>query len=337
MHKFYSKERKLGFKDVLIVPQNSELNSRSQVNLIRKFKFKYGQEWEGVPIMVANMDTTGTLEMATVLSKYKILTCLHKFYSSTDIISYLKTNPEISNYIAVSTGTSEKDINKVHQVMKECSDIKWICLDIANGYSSHFTNTINLLRKSFPDKIIIAGNVVTPERTKQVLDAGADLVKLGIGPGEACVTRVKTGIGYPQLSVCLENSSQSLGCVFPTSISDGGCKNPCDVAKALGAGVDMVMIGGMFAGHDESGGELFEEDGKKYKLFYGMSSDTAMKKHYGEVADYRTSEGKTIKKEYKGPVENRVKDILGGLRSACTYVGAKDIEDFSSRVNFVMV
>lgn len=335
MHKFYSKERKLGFKDVLIVPQNSELNSRSQVNLIRKFTFKYGQEWEGVPIMVANMDSTGTLEMAKTLSKYKILTCLHKFYSSTDIISYLKTNPEISNYIAVSTGTSEKDIKKIHQVMKECSDIKWICLDIANGYSSHFTNTINLLRKSFPDKIIIAGNVVTPQRTKQVLNAGADLVKLGIGPGEACVTRVKTGIGYPQLSVCLENSSQSLGVEYPTSISDGGCKNPCDVAKALGTGVDMVMIGGMFAGHDESGGDLFEEDGKKYKLFYGMSSDTAMKKYYGEVADYRTSEGKTIKKEYKGPVENTVKDILGGLRSACTYVGAKNIEDFGSRVKFV--
>ena len=337
MHKFYSKERKLGFKDVLIVPQNSELNSRSQVNLIRKFKFKYGQEWEGVPIMVANMDTTGTLEMATVLSKYKILTCLHKFYSSTDIISYLKTNPEISNYIAVSTGTSEKDINKVHQVMKECSDIKWICLDIANGYSSHFTNTINLLRKSFPDKIIIAGNVVTPERTKQVLDAGADLVKLGIGPGEACITRIKTGIGYPQLSVCLENSSEVLCYDFPTSISDGGCKNPCDVAKALGAGVDMVMIGGMFAGHDESGGELFEENNKKYKLFYGMSSDKAMKKYYGEVANYRTSEGKIIKKEYKGPVENTVKDILGGLRSACTYVGAKNIEDFSKLVKFVLV
>jgi GMP reductase len=287
--------------------------------------------------MVANMDTTGTLEMAFSLSNHKVLTCLHKFYTVSHIINFVEKNPQVAKYIAVSTGTSKTDIHKVHQVMEKCSDIKWICLDIANGYSSHFTDTISSLRQSFPDKIIIAGNVVTPERTKQVLDAGADLVKLGIGPGEACVTRVKTGIGYPQLSVCLENSSEALGYVFPTSISDGGCKNPCDVAKALGAGADMVMIGGMFAGHDESGGDMFEENGKKYKLFYGMSSDTAMKKHYGKVADYRTSEGKTIKKEYKGPVENTVKDILGGLRSACTYVGAKNIEDFSSRVNFVMV
>lgn len=337
MYKFISNEKKFTFNDVLIVPQSSYLSSRSQVNLDVNFHFKHGQKWTGKPLMVSNMDTTGTLEMAIKLSEYKILTCLHKFYSVDDIISCIKTNPEITNYIAITTGTNDSDIEKLEQIMLLNNDIKWICLDIANGYTDMFINTIKKLRKLFPDKIIIAGNVVTPEKTLEILHAGADLVKEGIGSGEACETRIKTGVGYPQLSVCLENNKHVLELDHPCLISDGGCRTPSDISKALAAGSDMVMVGGMFSGHDESGGSIFEENGKKYKLFYGMSSDTAMKKHYGKVASYRTSEGKTIQVPYKGPVEKTVLDILGGLRSACTYVGAKNISEFHQKTKFVML
>lgn len=335
--KFHSLDKKLYFKDVFIVPQSSEFTSRSQINLISKYKFKYGQEWEGIPLIVANMDTTGTFEMAQSLSKYKILTVLHKHYHTTEIISWADKHPECLEYISLSTGTSDHDLHKINKVLEKVPEIKWICLDIANGYCSHFLNIIKKLRQLYPNKIIIAGNVVTPERTKLVLESGADLVKEGIGSGGVCITRNKTGIGYPQLSVCLENNKRALNVNYPCIISDGGCREPSDIAKAITSGADFVMLGGMFSGHDESGGELFEENGKKFKLFYGMSSDTAMKKHHGGVADYRASEGKTIKVEYKGPVENTVKDILGGLRSTCTYTNSKNLIELEKNAKFILV
>lgn len=337
MNKFTSFERKLFFKDVLIVPESNHMNSRNQVNLIHKYKFKYGQEWEGIPLIVANMDTTGTFEMAQKLSQYKVLTCLHKHYSIDELVSWGKNNLESLEYVSISTGTRENDIEKLTEILKNLPKIKWICLDVANGYNYTFLDKIKLLRTMFPDKIIMAGNIVTPEQTIRALDAGADLVKLGIGGGSVCITRQKTGIGYPQLSVCLENNRHVIHHNYPCSISDGGCRTPSDIVKALAAGVDFVMIGGMFSGHDESGGDLFEENGKKYKLFYGMSSDTAMKKHYGSVSDYRTSEGRTIKVEYKGPVENTIKDILGGIRSACTYIGSKNLSDIYNHSRFILI
>lgn len=337
MNKFLSHYKKLYFKDVLIVPQNSSFTSRSQINLVSKYKFKFGQEWEGIPLMVANMDTTGTFEIAQVCSQYKILTVLHKHYHVDEIISWAKNNHKCLEYVSLSTGTSKNDINKVEMVMKKIPQIKWICLDIANGYCPHFIETIKKLRKDFPNKIIMAGNVVTPDRTLEIINAGADLVKMGIGGGSVCVTRNKTGIGYPQLSVCLENNKKDIGISSPCIISDGGCKEPSDIAKAISAGADFVMLGGMFAGHDESGGDTFEENGKKYKLFYGMSSDTAMKKHHGGVAEYRASEGKTIKVESKGSVENTIRDILGGLRSTCTYTNSKNLVELENNAKFILV
>ena len=337
MNKFLSKTKKLYFKDVLIVPKNTRFTSRRQINLVSKYKFKCGQEWEGIPLMVANMDTTGTFEIAKVCSQYKILTVLHKHYHADEIIYWAEKNPECLEYISLSTGTSQKDISKIEMIIKKIPQIKWICLDIANGYCPHFIDTIKSLRKLFPNKIIMAGNVVTPERTMEILSAGADLVKEGIGGGSVCVTRNKTGIGYPQLSVCLENNKTEIGVDYSCIISDGGCKEPSDIAKAISGGADFVMLGGMFAGHDESGGETFEENGKKYKLFYGMSSDTAMKKHHGGVADYRASEGKTIKVESKGAVENTIKDILGGLRSTCTYTNSKDLIALEQNAKFILV
>ncbi|HEX9827508.1 MAG TPA: GMP reductase, partial [Flavobacteriaceae bacterium] len=214
--------------------------------------------------------------------------------------------------------------------------LKFICIDVANGYSEHFVEFVKQTRDQYPDKVIIAGNVVTGEMVEELLLSGADIVKVGIGPGSVCTTRVKTGVGYPQLSAIIECADAAHG-LGGQIISDGGCTIPGDVAKAFGAGADFVMLGGMLAGHDESGGELIERDGKPYKKFYGMSSQTAMEKHVGGVAEYRASEGKTVEVPYKGDVETTVQDILGGLRSTCTYVGAQRLKELTKRTTFIRV
>ena len=214
--------------------------------------------------------------------------------------------------------------------------LKFICIDVANGYSEHFVNFLKQTRKQFPDKVIIAGNVVTGEMVEELLLAGADIIKVGIGPGSVCTTRIKTGVGYPQLSAIIECADAAHG-LGGHIISDGGCTTPGDVAKAFGAGSDFVMLGGMLAGHTESGGELLEINGKKFKQFYGMSSATAMNKHVGGVAEYRASEGKAVKLPFKGNVADTVLDILGGLRSSCTYVGASRLKELTKRTTFIRV
>ncbi len=329
---------KLGFKDVMFRPKRSTLKSRSQVSLERTFKLKHtDSEWSGIPIMAANMDTVGTFEMAKVLSSQKVFTAIHKHYSYEEWNQFL-TNADdgIENFIAVSTGTSLDDFAKLTTIINEHPKLKFICIDVANGYSEHFVEFVKKTREMFVDKIIIAGNVVTGEMVEELILAGADIIKVGIGPGSVCTTRIKTGVGYPQLSAIIEcaDAAHGLGGLI---ISDGGCSMPGDVAKAFGAGADFVMLGGMLAGHDESGGETIEKDGRKFKQFYGMSSATAMKKHAGGVAEYRASEGKTVEVPYKGSVENTLQDILGGVRSTCTYVGAQKLKELSKRTTFIRV
>lgn len=329
---------KLGFKDVMFRPKRSTLSSRSQVNLERTFKMMHSDyEWKGIPVMAANMDTVGTFEMALALHGKNMFTAIHKHYTPAEWKDFMKKAPEgIAEHIALSTGTSAKDLEKISIIIKENPALKFVCIDVANGYSEHFVAFVKQTRKKFPDKVIMAGNVVTGEMVEELLLAGADIIKVGIGPGSVCTTRVKTGVGYPQLSAIIgcADAAHGLGGLI---ISDGGCSTPGDVAKAFGAGADFVMLGGMLAGHDESGGELIEKEGKKYRLFYGMSSATAMKKHAGGVADYRASEGKTVQVPYRGPVENTVLDILGGIRSTCTYVGASKLKELSKRTTFIRV
>lgn len=331
-------ELKLGFKDVMIRPKRSTLKSRSQVSLERNFTFRNSQkEWTGVPIIAANMDTVGTFEMAEALSKHQIITAIHKHYTIEEWSSFLKNQPDsIYNYIALSTGIGKEDETKIQQIVEAHPKINFLCIDVANGYSEHFVGFVRKMRKIFPDKTIIAGNVVTGEMVEELILSGADIVKVGIGPGSVCTTRIKTGVGYPQLSAIIECADAAHG-LGGHIISDGGCKIPGDVAKAFGAGADFVMLGGMFAGHDESGGEIVEENGEKFRLFYGMSSQTAMDKHSGGVAEYRSSEGKTVKVPYKGAVAVTVKDILGGVRSTCTYVGASQLRELSKRTTFIRV
>lgn len=329
-------EIKLTFDDVLIRPKRSTLVSRSEVDLTRPFKFKHtNKTWSGVPIFSANMDTTGTFNTAKALEKFGIITAIHKFYSIEDWKSNLEhLDPK---YLTVTVGTSDEEFQKAKEIFAINDDIDFLCLDVANGYREDFLQAIYKFRNEFPEKIIIAGNIATREMTEAIILAGADIVKVGIGPGSVCTTRKVAGVGYPQLSAISECADAAHG-LGGHVISDGGCKFPGDVSKAFGAGADFVMLGGMFAGHEESGGDLVtESNGKKYKDFYGMSSELAQQRYYGDVAKHRASEGKKVRLEYKGNIENTVQSILGGMRSACSYVGAKTLKDLPKCTTFIRV
>ena len=334
---------KLDFNDVLIRPKRSKMSSRSQVNIERTFHFpNSNQTWTGVPIIAANMDTVGTYDVYKALSKHHIITALHKFYTLDDYIemsslSYGGLNRE---YFMVSTGINDKDYDRLRQILDNV-DVKFICIDVANGYMERLCAFCSKVRNEYPDKILVAGNVVTREITEDlILRGGVDIVKVGIGPGSACITRTQTGVGMPQLSAIMECSDAAHG-VNGYIIGDGGVTCPGDMAKGFCGGADFIMMGGQFAGHDENPGDIVEElvNGvkKKYKLFYGMSSDTAMKKHYGKMDKYRSSEGRTVKLNYKGPIENTVLNYLGGIRSTCTYINAKNIKNMSKCCTFVRV
>ncbi|XP_056638866.1 GMP reductase 1-like isoform X1 [Diorhabda sublineata] len=328
-------EIKLDFKDVLLRPKRSTIKSRNDVNLYKKITFRNSKKiYHGVPVMASNMDTVGTFNMARALSKNGLFTCIHKYYSVDEWKQFAKENPECLKNVAVSAGMSADDFKRLSDILEVVPDVSFICLDVANGYSQHFVEFVSTVRTTFPSHTIIAGNVVTGEMVEELILSGADIIKVGIGPGSVCTTRMKTGVGYPQLSAVIECADAAHG-LEGHIISDGGCTCPGDVAKAFGAGADFVMAGGMFAGHDECDGEVIEKDGKKFKLFYGMSSSTAMEKHAGGVAEYRASEGKTVQVPYKGEVRNTVLDILGGLRSACTYTGSLKLIELPRRSTFV--
>jgi GMP reductase len=351
---------KLDFKDVLIRPKRSTLSSRKEVDLNRTFKFKHsGWEWTGVPIMAANMDGVGTIEMAVSLHTHGMFTCLTKNISIENFQTLIEDTNRASSF-AVSTGTSDSDWSRLQQILNVYPELKFICIDVANGYSDKFGDFVEKVRNTYPSKTIIAGNVVTADMTQELILRGADIVKVGIGPGSVCTTRIQTGVGYPQLSAIIECADAAHG-LGGHIIADGGCTCPGDVAKAFGAGADFVMLGGMLAGHDEGGGEIVKKyystgqqfiagedrsgipdyqpfiESKEFVKFYGMSSETAMNKHHGGVANYRSSEGRTVEVPYRGPVNNTILDLLGGLRSTCTYVGANTLKNLSKCTTFIRV
>lgn len=328
---------KLDFKDVLLRPKRSTLKSRADVDLVRNITFRNSkQTCSGIPVIAANMDTVGTFQMAKELAKHKCFTAIHKHYTIEDWVDFGNNNKDVLGFVAASAGTSESDWDKLQKILGQFPEIKFICLDVANGYSEVFVECVRKVRKNFPDHTILAGNVVTGEMVEELILSGADIIKVGIGPGSVCTTRKKAGVGYPQLSAVLECADAAHG-LAGHIISDGGCTCPGDIAKAFGAGADFVMMGGMLAGHDQSGGEVIERNGKKFKQFYGMSSATAMQKYSGGVAEYRASEGKSVEIPYKGDVNNTILDILGGLRSACTYTGAGKLKELPKRTTFIRV
>jgi GMP reductase len=333
---------KLDFSDVLFRPKRSTLSSRSEVSLLRTFNFKYSkQTWTGIPIISSNMDTISSIDMFKALSRHKCLTCFHKYIDIIEVVNAVKDGFD-SNYFILSTGISDKDFdvlnNNVSVLKSQNINLKFICIDVANGYMFKLLDFCKKVRKQYPDITLIAGNVVTREIVEELIISGCvDIIKVGIGSGAVCTTRLQTGVGLPQFSAVLECSDAAHG-LNGMIVSDGGICHPGDVSKAIGGGADFVMIGSMLAGHDESPGELIEkEDGKKFKLFYGMSSETAMNKHHGGVAKYRSSEGKSVEVQYKGSVESTIQNILGGMRSTCTYIGASKLKDISKCATFVRV
>jgi len=327
---------KLDFSDVLIRPKRSVLKTRADVTLDREIIFRHtGQKWQGVPIIAANMDHTGTFEMASALSEHGLMTALGKFYTLDDWKGFIKKKSDTLPHSFVSIGISEAEFKKLGEIMR-LAPIPFICLDVANGYTERFVDFLEELRETYPETVIMAGNVVTGEMVEELILSGADIVKIGIGPGSVCTTREKTGVGYPQLSAIIECADAAHG-LGGHVCADGGCTTPGDVAKAFAAGADFVMLGGMLAGHDECSGEIIEENAQKYKRFYGMSSAEAMEAHHGEVADYRASEGRSVNVPYRGSVKNTILDILGGIRSTCTYVGAHRLKELSKRTTFIRV
>lgn len=323
---------KLDFDDVLIRPKRSTLQSRRDVELQRTYKFKHsGKPWIGIPIMASNMSTIGTFETAEIFSAHKMPTVLHKFYSVDDWKDRFSTK-EIKmdlvikyRYYIPSIGANPADLEYFVRLNKARFSTKYVCIDVANGYGEYFVDFVSRVRDLYPETTIIAGNVVTGEMTEQLLLSGADVVKVGIGSGSVCTTRLMTGVGYPQLTAIMECADAAHG-LNGLIVADGGCRTPGDIAKAFGAGADFVMLGGMLAGHDETSTE-----------FYGMSSKTAQTKYYGGQKEYRASEGKTVQVKSKGPIEETIQNILGGLRSTCTYVGAPSLKQLSKCTTFIRV
>lgn len=329
-------ELKLDYTDVLFRPKRSTLSSRKDVDLNRTYKFKYSNnEWSGIPIMAANMDGVGELGVAEKMSEFNMITCLTKQHDIKKLKQYKKIKSIYKN-IALSVGIKKEDFDNLDKLMKEFNFIKFICIDVANGYSERFSKFIKSVRDKYPTKTIIAGNVVTADMTQELVLNGADIVKVGIGPGSVCTTRIQTGVGYPQLSAVMEcaDAAHGLGAHI---IADGGCTCPGDVAKGFGGGADFVMLGGMLAGHDEGRGKVVKSNGNKFIEFYGSSSLEANKKHYGGLSDYRSSEGRIVRVKYRGKIKDTISNILGGIRSSCTYVGAPSLKQLSKCTTFVRV
>ena len=368
-------EIKLDYNNVLIRPKRSTLGSRKIVDLARGFTFvnykgpmlknDEDKHYRGIPIMASNMDGVGTFEMADTLAREQLMTCLVKTYEVMELVNYFDGIENDDNfrteYVAMSIGITERDDEKFRNVYEQVdSKLKYVCIDVANGYSERFVQFVRDFRKHYPEIVIIAGNVVTGEMTEELILSGADIVKVGIGPGSVCTTRIQTGVGYPQLSAVIECADAAHG-LGGHIIADGGCTCPGDVAKAFAGGADFVMLGGMLAGHDEGGGEVITKDfitsevtgpahrtllhsggptdrmikQERFVQFYGMSSRAANDKHFGGLKDYRSSEGREVMVPYRGPVRMTLQDILGGLRSTCTYAGAQRLKHLSKCTTFI--
>ena len=329
---------KLDYKDVLLEPKRSEITSRKDIDMERDFTFLHSKkQFKGLPIMASNMDGVGTFSMAKEMQKYRMITVMRKHYTVDDWENAVGDGLKLK-YVSICTGTGRiwseeaQDYSVMKEVLSKFPDINFITIDVANGYHQNFIDFVKKVRDEFPDKTIIAGNVITAGATEELILSGADIVKCGIGPGSVCTTRLMTGVGVPQFSGILECADAAHG-VGGQVIADGGCVYPGDVAKAFAAGSDFVMLGGMLAGHDESEGEIV--DGKVQ--FYGMSSDAAMSKHGSRKDGYRGAEGKVVSLPHKGPVEPTLVEIIGGVRSACTYIGARRVKDMPKCATFVQV
>lgn len=358
-----SNEVKLNYNDLLIVPQRSELTSRNDVDLIREYKFPHcDQTLKCTGVIASNMYNTGTIKMAYTLSEFNLLTALHKFHNFDDLVN-LFNNPIVDGKFFITIGESLQDLEKFirlyNHIGSKAHNRLMVCIDVANAYRTSFIDFVKKFRDIFPSTLLMAGNVTTPERTQELILAGVDIVKIGIGPGSACETRKVTGVGYPMASACIECADAAHG-VKGRICADGGCRNVGDICKAFCLEADFVMIAGMLAGADECDGEWIDVGyrdidwewsaanpngpgiqykwfSKKQLKFFGMSSYEAMEKFGGNEKEYRASEGSVKLIDSKGPAGNIAKEILGGLRSCCSYLGASSLKEMPRRASFVRV
>lgn len=321
-------EVKFDYSDVLLVPQRSVINSRSEIVLTNSRGV--------VPIIAANMDHVGTFEMARSFSKYKILTALVKHYSLSDLIHFYRDEPEVAKYCLYSLGATGDDLGKLRGFTRSLSKDSdhnhpyMYCIDVANGYMDRLVNFVSMVKAIIPPgSRIMVGNLVTVEPLSSLVMAGASVFKIGIGPGSVCTTRSETGVGYPQFSAVAECSNYFSTC------ADGGITCPGDVAKAFAAGAAYVMIGGEFAAHEE-GYSHYEKVADSSVPFYGSASEIAQERH-GTGAEYRSSEGVSISLKLRGSIENTIKRYLNGLRSACSYIGAPSISTMKEHAQFIRV
>lgn len=358
-------EKKLDFNDVLIVPQRSTLTSRSEINLERTFQFYHStRSWTGIPIMCSNMSFC-SIEMAKGMSKHKMIACLHKYHSIDQLFDYFTQYPQNLPYTFVSIGYKKSDLNDLLELKNKLNKQPNICIDVPNGHMDVFVKYCKKIRDHFPESIILAGNVTNTSSTQElIIYGGVDIVKTGIGGGSACTTRFQTGCGLPQLSCCLENSyiahglqngEKKLGLIC----SDGGHKNSGDVCKGLCAGADFIMLGGYFAGSEPCDGEwTYEYSAGKHTginfwqpndpgyptekrktqfSYYGMSTHYSQDMFEDGKKNYRASEGTKITVPYKGVLDNVIQELLGGIRSCCTYIGANNIKNMLKCGQFCIV
>ena len=325
----------LDFRHCLIVPtRTSTIRSRSQVKTQTLVHFeKSHQDWIGTPIWTSNMDSTGTIAMYDKIHKYGLVTCFDKNINK----DLLENDYDLDRErYSVSTGINIKDIEIIRKVIEKYNP-KFLCVDVANGYMEKFISTVAYLKTCYPDVIIVAGNVVTPEVIPTIGEAGADIIKLGIGSGSVCTTRIKTGIGCPQLSAILNCHETAHNCGIKI-MSDGGIQNPGDICKAYAAGADFVMVGGLLAGHADTTENVVESNGQKFAEFYGMSSKEANNKYSGGMKHYKAAEGKKVLIPLKDEsITDTIEDILGGVRSCCSYLGAFNPSQIYERSNLIKV
>lgn len=327
---------KLDFKDVLLEPQITQISSRKEVNLnVQLLSLHSKQIIRGIPVISANMSSVSTFSMAKALSEQNMFCAIHKHYTVDELVDFYHSNEDglYDKHVFYTLGISDSDIEKLMKFISLYSIPSLICMDVANGYMTSFAKKISEIRRLCRNSIIMAGNVVTPNGAISLLNAGADIIKVGIGSSAACRTRTVAGVGIPQLSAILE-TVDAVHHMNGMLCSDGGCNTPADFGKAFAAGADFVMSGTMFAGHDECEGAII--DGNKMG-FYGMSSETAMDLHNGGMASYRASEGIYTTVDYKGPVINTINKVLGGLRSTGSYINAKHLNEFTKNATFIKV
>lgn len=334
----------LDYSDVSLKPKRSTLNSRNEVDLERDFKFLYSNKtWKGVPIIASNMDTSGTLEIGRIFKAFHMLTAIHKFCAVEEwreFLTFYKRVQGLSyveNFIIPSIGLKEYATSFINleKLFNEFEiDFKFLLVDVANGYIENFVDFIKKMRLIYPDKIIIAGNVVTAEGVEALIFAGADIIKIGIGPSAVCDTRTVAGVGVPQFSAIVECADAAHG-LGGHIVADGGIKQIADFSKAFGANADFVMAGSLFTGFNQSGGDIIEKEGQEFKEVYGMSSSHAMEKYYGKKDEYKASEGNYTLVPLKGDIQPFIENVLGGIRSACSYTGAKTLKDLPKTATFV--